>query len=188
MLGILEDSSFFQTLQSFDEDICEAARQSGCGFCEGHLDSSHYMRKPRGIEWAAIDAQSMRRFSLCCRSAGCRKRTTPMSLRFAGRKVYCSLFILLYVAVNESRQDQSVNELHRRFGLSRETGRRWIRIFTCRLTQSRWWKSRSGLKVFLMDGDFRIFKIFQIIGVASPPRDAWLLFLQFTETLWPELI
>ena len=44
--------------------------------------------KPRGIEWVKLDTNSTLRYSFCYREDGCRKRVSPLSLRFAGRKVY----------------------------------------------------------------------------------------------------
>lgn len=65
----------------------------GCPHCGGVLDVSNYSRKPRGVENLS-DNESLR-LSFCCRRDGCRKRVMPPSLRFLGRKVYCSVVIML---------------------------------------------------------------------------------------------
>ena len=60
--------------------------------CGGALHSANYPRKPRGcpIE-ARVDYAS--RFSFCC--GQCRKRSTSLSVRFLGRRVYVSLAVVL---------------------------------------------------------------------------------------------
>ena len=126
MLKILEDSSFFQLLQSSDEDTCKALKANGCLRCGGKLDAGHFHRKPRGIEWAALNINSTLRFSLCCREEGCRKRVLPLSLRFAGRKVYCSLFIVLFSLLHERGDKNAQKYLFTKFRL---TTHRWLRIF-----------------------------------------------------------
>ena len=81
---------FFQKLRQLDFDLFTAAKGKSCNLCGGRLDTSHFPRKLRD----AID-QEERRFSLCCRNEGCRKRVTPPSLRFFGRKVYSAWAVIL---------------------------------------------------------------------------------------------
>lgn len=189
MLGILENSRFFKTLQSYDEDICDAERQAGCRFCKGPLDAGHYQRKPRGLEWAELDEPSLKRFSLCCRNDGCRKRSTPLSLRFAGRKVYCALFILLYACFNDLNQKRTLKQLHKKYGVDQRTGRRWILLFAQCLPQSHWWKGKSGLQVFVNGAEaIKVSQIFALVEPSKSSEERWRLFLQLTRDLWHELI
>ncbi|MFH1269216.1 MAG: hypothetical protein ABIK89_26095 [Planctomycetota bacterium] len=60
--------------------------------CSGPLHQANYPRKPRGEE---SDARPVWRLSFCCGVEGCRKRTTPRSLRFFGRKVYLGLTFVI---------------------------------------------------------------------------------------------
>ncbi|MCX6129487.1 MAG: hypothetical protein NTX25_10550 [Proteobacteria bacterium] len=145
MLNILDDSSFFQILQSYDVDICKALQANDCSHCGGKLDASHYQRKLRGIEWAELTEECSRRYSLCCRDEGCRKRSTPLSLRFAGRKVYCSLLIMLFTLLKERGDGKAQRRLQKDFGLSAMTARRWTRLFQSALAASHWARAmRAG--------------------------------------------
>jgi hypothetical protein len=91
--ALLRDSSLFDLLLRFDEDLAEEARTAGCA-CGGALHRACYERKPRGGPAGLGPAHAVR-FSYCCEKEGCRRRTTPGSLRFLGRKVFFGVVVLL---------------------------------------------------------------------------------------------
>jgi hypothetical protein len=69
-------------------------QSKGCQ-CGGVLHRNNYPRKPRGCpDFARADFAW--RFCFCCNL--CRKRSTPMSVRFLGRRVYLSLAVVLQSA------------------------------------------------------------------------------------------
>jgi hypothetical protein len=86
-------------LLALDERAAERVRVSGCPRCAGRLDVANYPRKARGLgaDGEAAGEYEMR-FSLCCSRDGCRRRATPPSVRFLGRKVYAALAVLLVSA------------------------------------------------------------------------------------------
>src|SRR5712675_745024 len=84
---VLADARFHELLLDFDQDIAIAARQERCLLCRSAVHSARYRRKPRGGP-AGLGEEHDWRFSFCCALDGCRKRKTPPSLRFLGRKVY----------------------------------------------------------------------------------------------------
>lgn len=91
-------AKFFQRLFDADRDLVESARRGGCPRCRGRLDRADYPRKARGVP---VEAEELfaKRFSLCCRNEGCRRRLTPESLRFFGRRVYAgAAFVMACVA------------------------------------------------------------------------------------------
>ncbi|MES2026295.1 MAG: hypothetical protein V4448_12110 [Pseudomonadota bacterium] len=91
---LLQDPKFFQLLLQIDIDLAEQTRAGKCP-CGGVLHRADYPRKPRGcLSEARVDFAS--RFSFCC--SQCRKRTTAMSVRFLGRRVYLSLAVVLLSA------------------------------------------------------------------------------------------
>lgn len=131
-LKILEDSRFYVLLLKFDGDLAEIARASGCS-CGGVLHSARYVRKPRG--WLAAQPDGYdRRHSFCCAENGCRKRTTPASVRFLGRKVYLGAIVALVTALRHGANARRASELRRAIGASRRTLARWrtwwLEIFT----------------------------------------------------------
>ena len=83
---LLSDSSLYKFLFKLDEDLATQCRQAGC-LCGGHLHSAIYPRKPRGNPSAAEEDCNWR-YSFCCAIDGCRRRSTPASFRFLGRRVF----------------------------------------------------------------------------------------------------
>jgi hypothetical protein len=90
------NGEFLCLLLEIDRQIAETMREEGCR-CGGQLDRADYPRKPRGIAPQAEEAFG-RRFSFCCNRYGCRKRHTPMSVRFLGRRVYVAAVVVLACA------------------------------------------------------------------------------------------
>lgn len=90
--AVLQDLAFFRFLTCIDEELAAATRLQGCPACEGPLHVADYPRKPRGCPAAVREAYS-RRLSFTC--GRCERRTTPPSVRFAGRRVYLAVVLLL---------------------------------------------------------------------------------------------
>ena len=51
------------------------------------------------------------RFSFCCSRDGCRKRKTPPSLRFLGRKVYVAAMVVLIAIMREGATAMRMRQL-----------------------------------------------------------------------------
>ena len=88
---LLHDPNFFRLLLRIDEELAGAARAAGCP-CGGVLHCANYPRKPRAC-LAEVRSEFESRFSFCCNR--CRRRTTAMSVRFLGRRVYLGLAMVL---------------------------------------------------------------------------------------------
>jgi hypothetical protein len=93
------DRNFFLALEEEDKKIVCQAATSCCRSCGGPLYRSDYDRKPRGGSIAAAGEVFRRRFSLCCGRDGCRRRYTPPSVRFLGRRVYLGVAVLVASAL-----------------------------------------------------------------------------------------
>lgn len=89
------DVQFLQSLMALDEAIGEQVQAARCGRCGGRLDRADYARKPRGGTVAPGAEAWSRRLSLCCAREGCRRRSTPPSVRFLGRRVYPEVVVVL---------------------------------------------------------------------------------------------
>lgn len=92
--GWRPDASLLEALRALDEKTAAETRAKGCRHCGGPLHRADYPRKARGflVEHEAFFA---RRFSACCGREGCRKRATPPSVRFAGRKIYAGFVVVI---------------------------------------------------------------------------------------------
>lgn len=112
---------FFQFLAAIDTDLASRARMQGCRFCGGALHSACYPRKPRG---GAVEATvATTRQSFCCDK--CRRRTTPESVRFLGRRVYPGFVMVLLSAMQSGVTDNLIDELRLDLGVARRTLQRW---------------------------------------------------------------
>jgi hypothetical protein len=97
---------------------------AACPFCGGPLDIANYPRKPRGV---AVDAgiEFSWRFSYCCRVDGCRRRATPPSVRYLGRKVYLGIVVILITALRQGPTPPGAKRLKAELGIDRRTLARW---------------------------------------------------------------
>lgn len=115
---------FFRLLEEVDEGVARRVAAAGCPRCEGPLHRGDYARKPRGALIAPAGETSVVRFSLCCGREGCRRRATPPSLRFLGRRVYLGVVVIVASLV---AQWLGTAEASRPVtGVPARTTRRWV--------------------------------------------------------------
>ena len=122
------DASFLALLQQIDDELAEQAQAGGCRHCGGSLHRAAYARKPRGVHHTLLDESYRSRHSFCCAVDGCRRRCTPLSVRFLGRRVYAGFLVVLCSSVSIGR----VMALGRELSVPVKTIRRW----------RRWWQQR----------------------------------------------
>lgn len=130
---------FFSCLQELDQEIARQVARAGCPWCGGPLDRSDYDRKPRGDGFIAATVEPpLRRISFCCRREGCRRRVTPPSVVFLGRRVYLGAVVIVASAIAQIQRTTHVPATQ----VPVRTRRRW----------SRWWQTEltaTGLFVAL---------------------------------------
>jgi hypothetical protein len=114
---------------------------AGCTLCGGPLHEADYARKPRGLP-ASSEEFYNHRFSLCC--ARCRKRSTPPSVRFLGRKVYVAVSVLIISVVCQGRTGSAARKLREELLIDRRTLRRWQRWWRESFAKSLFWRSKQG--------------------------------------------
>ena len=124
-LTLLRDASLYHVLFTLDQELAEEARAEGCP-CGGRLHRANYARKPRGGP-AELGPEHGQRLSWCCAREGCRRRKTPRSVRFLGRRVYLGAVVLLVSALQGGLTDKRVDRLQELLGVSRRTLWRWRR-------------------------------------------------------------
>jgi hypothetical protein len=134
-------ASFWQFLFSIDQDLAKASQQEGCA-CGGRLHRADYPRKPRGVE--ELPEEYGRRLSFCCDKEGCRKRTTPPSVRFLGRRVFLAAVVVLVSAMRQGPAPRRVRELSKLFGVDRRTIARWQVFWREHFPQTQFWKVARG--------------------------------------------
>jgi hypothetical protein len=139
---LLWDSKFFDLLLHLDEDLAWQAREAGCG-CGGALHRASYRRKPRGGP-QGLGQEHEVRFSFCCAVEGCRRRVTPPSLRFLGRKVYYGVAVVLLPILMEGPTPRRLQRLQEYVGVSLRTLQRWRRWWRGSVAGSRFFAAARG--------------------------------------------
>jgi hypothetical protein len=140
--ALLRDSSFFDLLLRLDEDLAEETRRHGCE-CGGALHRASYERKPRGGP-PGLGPEHAVRFSYCCEKEGCRRRVTPVSLRFLGRKVFFGVVVLLVPVLRDGLTPRRLSRLSGQFAVSLRTLRRWMRWWRDSFAASAFWLASQG--------------------------------------------
>lgn len=139
--------NFHALLFELDRRAQERVRAAGCGLCRGPLHVAHYPRKVRGVSEEAAEAGRYGlRLSLCCGREGCRKRATPPSVRFDGRRIYAAIAVLLLsMRASERTQLQGAAELVQAAPApSWPTRSRWRSWWRSELLQTAWFLSLRG--------------------------------------------
>ncbi len=121
---VVLEREFFEMLERQDEAILFRVAELGCPVCAGRLHRGDYDRKPRGGLMARAGEPFVKRFSLCCEREGCRKRATPPSLRFLGRRVYLGAVVILASVVAHALD--AAAEIRATTGVPARTTRRWL--------------------------------------------------------------
>ncbi len=118
--------------------------------CGGTLHRANYPRKVRGLppgvgagDGAGGPGPDLR-LSFCCAREGCRKRHTPASLRFLGRRLYAGVVLVLVMAMEQGLTGFRVNRLARELGVSRWTLERWRRWWRDVFPTSAVWRAARG--------------------------------------------
>ena len=168
---------FWWFLFAIDQDLANAIRENGCS-CGGRLHSADYVRKPRGTATSLPELLRIR-LSFCCDRDGCRKRTTPPSVRFLGRKVYLGAIVILISAMRQGPSPRRVRELSARFGVDQRTIARWQVFWREHFPQTPFWKiegARFKLTVGIISLPYSLVDAFLS---RHPDSMGWTLLLRF---------
>ena len=152
------DARFWSFLFAIDQDLAETARKEGCS-CGGRLHCANYPRQPRG-DADQIPKPQRIRLSFCCDRDGCRKRVTPPSVRFLGRKVYLAAVVILISAMRQGPTPRRLRELSQHFHVDRRTIARWQVFWRDHFPRTPFWKvARARLE--------------PVVKIASCPTPSW---------------
>ena len=146
---LFRDASFWSFLFDVDKNLAETRRKQGCS-CGGRLHSANYPRKPRG-GCENLPKTYDYRLSFCCDRDGCRKRTTPPSVRFLGRKIYLGAVVVLVAAMRQGPSPRRVRQLSELFDVDERTIVRWRVFWREHFPQTSFWKVNRGRLVPRVD-------------------------------------
>ncbi len=132
------EGKFWNALVRADAEIAEKVREGGCRHCGGRLHRADYPRKPRG-ELGEVEEAFCRRPSFCC--SQCRRRVTPPSVRFLGRKVYVGQLVIAACLCWQAVR----GAVGKRVGIvPRKTVRRWMAWWKGTVPETSFWKAARG--------------------------------------------
>lgn len=174
--SLLQDARLFDFLFQCDRDLAAAARAGKCVRCGDALHVANYPRKPRGGPGA--DLASVVRLSLCCAREGCRKRHTPPSLRFLGRRVYWGAVFVLIGVMRHGATAASLGQLRDLIGVSGRTLTRWHIWWRTLFVRSPFWKAaRASVGPAIAASDLPRALFQRFLGAAKEKLLAILRFL-----------
>lgn len=180
--NFLLNTTFHFLLLKIDQELAEQSRQKGCPYCGGHLHVACYPRSPLGIPAQFRDSYDTR-FSFCCDS--CRKRTTPTSVRFFGRRWYPAPLFIFVSALTQGINKRRLASIKQHFGIivSESTLRRWGQWFNESFVRTLFWSQAKGQlppKQEILQGPFprKLLKVFP-----GKIKEKIILLLQFLSPL-----
>ena len=132
-------ATFHDLLLACDHDLADQARRQRCLVCGSAVHSDNYPRKPKG-RLRKLPPEHDLRLSLCCSRHGCRKRKTPPSLRFLGRKVYLAATIILMSILREGATQARMRRLTAVINVDRRTVERWRTWWREAFTATPFWQ------------------------------------------------
>lgn len=176
---LLQQATFWTALFFLDQELAAKVRQAGCS-CGGVLHRADIPRKPRGGP-PDLPPKYCFRFSFCCNQEGCRKRATPPSVRFLGRKVYLHAVVLLVATLQQGATPRRVRELSALFEIDRRTLVRWRIFWQEQFPRTAFWKVARGFLVPLVDAASLPLELLRryLHGRDSDPTPGWKELLRF---------
>ena len=139
--SLLADASFWRQLQRLDEQVAASTKSAGCPHCQGVLHGARYPRKVYGVSRALLGEGYDSRLSFCCAREGCRRRTTPASVRFLGRRTFPGAVVVLVCALTQDLSRRRRAQLGARLRVSERTLERWRHWWRSTLPATPWWRA-----------------------------------------------
>ena len=136
--SIFSNARVWAFLKQVDEAEAARCRSAGCAHCGAALHSATYPRKPHGL--APELRGDARRYSLCC--CRCRRRVTPPSARFFGRRLRIApLFVMVSALVLGGARVEAIG---RKYAIPVRTLKRWRQWWRETFVHTRAWRAKRA--------------------------------------------
>ena len=135
MEKLLQDQIVPKLLKTVDKEAAQKLKEERCRYCGRPLHCGNYPRKPRGHKDCDF------RYSFNCSNPDCRKRHTPVSVRFLGRRVYSGVVVVLLSAMTCGLNERRVAKLRDELGVDKRTLQRWREWWLDNFVASAFWKA-----------------------------------------------
>jgi hypothetical protein len=133
----LSGRSVKRLCEKIDRENAAEAQKNGCPRCGGRLQRANYKRKVRGApecdDWKLRD-------SFCCAEDGCRRRLTPESVRFLGRRIYAGFIVVLVSAMMHGLKPERLERIREALGVDRRTVERWRQWWLDAFVRGSFWR------------------------------------------------
>lgn len=148
--NFLSNASFHLLLNKIDQEITDKAKLQGCLSCGNKLHKANYPRSPAGLPSQFRNFYD-ERFSLCCNT--CRKRITPPSVRFFGRRWFPAPLLMLISALMLGINERRLLQVKQHLGItvSECTWKRWRRWWRESFHKTLFWQQAKGLVPILIE-------------------------------------
>lgn len=172
---IEEDRAVFGSLWKKTCPYCKAGvLHSGCFW--GKLELPAEFEVPKDFSL---------RFSLCCSNKACRRRTTPVSLRFPPKGKYSTAILLLVRLMLLPNSEKPKREIARIFSVSPATIRRWIKRFYAFCEIESKWRIEIKARFQLQKAGFH--ELWEYLGIIAKDRiTQFMLLIRQCHSLWKE--
>ena len=135
--------------------------------------TTRIIRASRAAGPRRLSAAYETRASFCC-DEGCRKRLTPASVRFLGRKVYLGPWSCCWRACcGRGPTPWRVSRLHALLGVSARTLARWHRWWRDAFVHTAFWKAARSRFARPVEADDLPRESARAISTAPPSRRSW---------------
>lgn len=146
----LMNANFHFFLLMVDQEMSISVFRAKCLYCGGTLHQANYPRSPMGVP-SNFREYYEERLSFCCDT--CRRRSTPESVRFFGRRWYSAAFFmficLLQLGITERRLAQF--KKHTGMTVSEKTWKRWRKWWRECFVSTPFWQQYKGLVIINID-------------------------------------
>jgi hypothetical protein len=142
--NFLINANFHSFLDLMEQDLANQTQQRGCPKCGRKLHQANYPRSPVGI-LARFRDYYKERLSFCC--SKCRKRMTPPSVKFFGRRWYAAPLFILISALACGISEYRLAQVKRHFGINvtESSWKRWRRWWRELFVATTFWQQAKGL-------------------------------------------
>ena len=142
--NLLHNTNFHALLFKIDQELSKEVQKAGCPECKGQLDKAPYPRVPHGLS-RHLRIYYEQRLSFCC--AKCRRRVTPQSVRFFGRRWFVAPIFIFISAITLGINERRLEQLKRHcdIHMSESTWKRWRRWWREIFCLTPFWRQAKGL-------------------------------------------
>ena len=178
------NARFLAFAASLDKEFASDLKQKDCPFCKGPLNSAYYQRKSRFPVDVPLPEGWNTFYSLCCSKEGCRRRSRPFSIRYAGRSPHSAGVLLLCNLLRTGGAQRAVLALCKEFLVSERTVQRWMRFWKAACLRARWWRELAG-RIEIFSGSINC--LFKKLRAMHPLELSCEILARESVNLWGEI-